>query len=131
MPGSVDGNPSEEAAVERRVERAGRAGRGFRGQARQRGALAGPAAGPGLLAAAVATAIVGALGAFAAQSLGTMTAYLTLVSVGTSLIGVGVSSTAGLSAALYYLVHSTLVLAGLFLLAESTAAQRGDDRFQR
>ena len=94
-------------------------------------ALAGPAAGPGLLAAAVATAIVGALGAFAAQSLGTMTAYLTLVSVGTSLIGVGVSSTAGLSAALYYLVHSTLVLAGLFLLAESTAAQRGDDRFQR
>jgi multicomponent K+:H+ antiporter subunit D len=88
-------------------------------------------AGPWLLGGAVASAIVGALGAFAAQSLRTMTAYLTLVSVGTSLIAVGVSSDTGLSAALYYLIHSTLVLAGLFLLADSTAAQRGHDRFER
>jgi multicomponent K+:H+ antiporter subunit D len=94
-------------------------------------AFAALAAVPWLLGGAVATAIVGALGAFAAQSLGTMTAYLTLVSVGTSLIAVGMSSDAGLSAALYYLVHSTLVLAGLFLLGDSTAAQRGHDRFQR
>ena len=89
------------------------------------------AAAPWLVGGAVATAIVGALGAFAAQSLGTMTAYLTLVSVGTALIAVGMSSDAGLSAALYYLVHSTLVLAGLFLLGESVASQRGHDRFPR
>ena len=94
-------------------------------------AFAGLAPGPWLLGGAVATAIVGALGAFAAQNLGTMTAYLTLISVGTSLIAVGVSSGAGLSAALYYLVHSTLVLAGLFLLGDATAAQRGHDRFER
>jgi multicomponent K+:H+ antiporter subunit D len=91
----------------------------------------GTLTGPWLLGGALATAVVGALGAFAAQSLGTMTAYLTLISVGTSLIGVGVSSDAGLSAALYYLVHSTLVLAGLFLLGDAAAAQRGHDRFQR
>ena len=94
-------------------------------------AFASLAVGPWILGGAVATAIFGALGTFAAQSLGTMTAYLTLVSVGTSLIGVGMSSDAGLSAALYYLVHSTLVLAGLFLLSDSTAAQRGHDRFER
>ena len=89
------------------------------------------AAGPWILGGAVATAIFGALGTITAQSLGTMTAYLTLVSVGTSLIAVGVSSDTGLSAALYYLLHSTLVLAGLFLLGDSTAAQRGHDRFER
>jgi len=93
--------------------------------------LAAAAAGPWLLGGAVATAIVGALGAFAAQSLGTMTAYLTLISVGTSLIGVGLSSDAGWSAALYYLAHSTLVLAALFLLTDATASQRGHDRFER
>jgi len=77
--------------------------------------LAAAGAGPWLLGGAVATAIVGALGAVAAPSLGMMTAYLTLTSVGTLLIAVGASAESGLSAALYYLVHSTLVVAGLFL----------------
>jgi multicomponent K+:H+ antiporter subunit D len=89
------------------------------------------AAGPWLLGGAVATAIVGALGAFAAQTLGTMTAYLTLTSVGTLLIAVGAPSESGSSAALYYLVHSTLVLAALFLLTDAIAVQRGHDRFER
>jgi multicomponent K+:H+ antiporter subunit D len=92
---------------------------------------AAAAAAPWLLGGAVATAVVGALGAFGAQNLGTMTAYLTLTSVGTVLIAVGVSSEAGSSAALYYLVHSTLVLAALFLLTDATATQRGHDRFER
>jgi multicomponent K+:H+ antiporter subunit D len=93
--------------------------------------LAPLATGPWLLGGAAATAIFGAVGTCAAQRLGTLTAYLTLVSVGTSLIAVGMSSGAGLSAALYYLVHSTLVLAGLFLLGDAMAAQRGHDRFER
>ena len=89
-------------------------------------------AGSWVLGGAVVTALVGALGVFAAQSLGMMTAYLTLVSVGTVLLAVGArSDAAGLSAALYYLVHSTLVLSALFLLGDTTAAQRGHDRFQR
>ena len=55
-----------------------------------------------------------------------MTGYLTLASIGTLLIAVGAGSSAGSSAALYYLVHSTLVTAALFLLAERIAAQRGE-----
>jgi multicomponent K+:H+ antiporter subunit D len=89
------------------------------------------AAAPWVLGGAVATAVVGALGALAAKSLGTLTAYLALVSVGTVLIAVSLPSEAGLSAALYYLVHSKLVLAALFLLGDATAAQRGHDRLER
>ena len=85
---------------------------------------------PGCLAGAVATAGFGALGALAARSLARMTAYLTLASIGTLLIAVGAASTASLGAALYYLVHSTLVTAALFLLADRIAAQRGGDGFE-
>ena len=87
------------------------------------------AAGPWLLGAAVATSVLGVLGAVAADTLAGMTAYLTLASMGTLLIAVGAFSGAGVSAALYYLVHSTLVIAALFLLAERIAGQRGDDGF--
>jgi multicomponent K+:H+ antiporter subunit D len=95
------------------------------------GGLVVSEAAPWLMGGAVATAIVGALGAFAAPTLGTMTAYLTLSSVGTVLIAVAASSGSGLSAALYYLVHSTLILAALFLLTDVAAAQRGHDRLER
>jgi multicomponent K+:H+ antiporter subunit D len=88
------------------------------------------AAGPWLLGAAVATSVLGILGAVAADTLAGMTAYLTLASMGTLLIAVGAFSGAGVSAALYYLVHSTLVIAALFLLAERIGGQRGDDRFR-
>ena len=87
------------------------------------------AVGPWLLAGAIATTGFGALGALAAPTLASMTGYLTLASIGTVLIAVGAGSSAGSSAALYYLVHSTLVTAALFLLAERIAAQRGGDGF--
>ncbi len=87
-------------------------------------------AGPWLLAGAVATVALGAVGAFAAASLAGMAAYLTVASVGTLLVGVAVFSAASVGAALYYLLHSTLALAALFLLAERIAAQRGGDGFE-
>jgi multicomponent K+:H+ antiporter subunit D len=92
-----------------------------------------PAAGLAswVLGGAVATAAVGALGAFGAQSLARMTAYLTLTSVGTLLIAVGTASNASLSAGLYYLVHSVLITAALFLLGGAIAVQRGGDGFER
>lgn len=90
----------------------------------------GLAAGPWLLAGAMATAGFGALGALAARTLAGMIAYLTLASIGTLLIAVGAASAAGVAAALYYLVHSTLVTAALFLLADRIAAQRGGDGFE-
>jgi len=88
------------------------------------------AVGPWLLVGAIATAAFGALGALAAPTLAGMTGYLTLASIGTLLIAVGAGSSAGSSAALYYLAHSTLVTAALFLLADRIAAQRGGDAFR-
>lgn len=93
------------------------------------GELAGHAAlaaEPWLLPVALLTTVVGVLGALAAHRLSRLVSYLTVASVGTNLVGVGLFTPAALSAALYYTVHSTLVMAGLFLLVELVAAQRGD-----
>jgi multicomponent K+:H+ antiporter subunit D len=87
---------------------------------------------PWLLPAALATTVLGVLGALAAHSLARLVAYLTVASVGTILAGVGLFTPDAMSAALYYMVHSTLVIAALFLLVELVASQRGDlgDRLQ-
>jgi multicomponent K+:H+ antiporter subunit D len=107
---------------------------------RVHGVVFGPGAGdaalvasPWLLAAAVATAVLGAVGALGASSLTRMTAYLTIASVGTLLIAVSLFSPPGLGAALYYLLHSTLAVAALFLLAAEIGTRRGaaGDRLQR
>jgi multicomponent K+:H+ antiporter subunit D len=79
-----------------------------------------------LLPMALTTSVLGVLGALAARSLSRVVAYLTVSSVGTILAGVGLYSTGTLSAALYYTLHSTVVIAGLFLLVELMAAQRGE-----
>jgi multicomponent K+:H+ antiporter subunit D len=93
------------------------------------GAFAGDSAltvEPLLLPLALATSVVGVLGALAAHTLSRLVAWLTVASVGTVLAALGLFSTAAWSAALYYMANSTLVVAGLFLLAELVAAQRGD-----
>ena len=81
---------------------------------------------PWLLPVALITCVLGVLGALAARSLARLVAYLTVASVGIILVSVGLFTTAALSAALYYMVHSTLVVAALFLLVELIASQRGD-----
>ena len=78
-----------------------------------------------LLPMALTTSMLGVLGALAAHSMARLVAYLTVSSVGTILAGVALSTPATLSAALYYTLHSTVVIAGLFLLVELLAAQRG------
>ncbi|MDY0248888.1 MAG: monovalent cation/H+ antiporter subunit D [Pseudomonas sp.] len=93
------------------------------------GEQAGLASGLGsgvLWILALLTLLLAALGAFAASSLSSLLAYLVLVSVGTLLAGIAVGSEAAISATLYYLIHSTWVIAGLFLLADIIAKQRGD-----
>jgi len=99
---------------------------------RVHGVVFGPDAGeaalvaaPWLAPAALATALLGVVGALAAPSLGRMTAYLTVASVGTLLIAVSAFSTATLGAALYYLLHSSLAIATLFLVTGEIAARRG------
>jgi multicomponent K+:H+ antiporter subunit D len=81
---------------------------------------------PLLLPLALATSVIGVLGALAAHTLGRLVAWLTVASVGTVLAALGLFGTAAWSAALYYMANSTLTVAGLFLLAELVAAQRGD-----
>jgi multicomponent K+:H+ antiporter subunit D len=81
---------------------------------------------PLLLPLALAGSVVAVLGALAAHSLSRLVAWLTVASVGTILAGIGLFGAPAWSAALYYLANSTLVIAGLFLLAELVAAQRGD-----
>jgi multicomponent K+:H+ antiporter subunit D len=78
-----------------------------------------------LLPLGLTTSVLGVLGALAAHSMGRLVAYLTVSSVGTILAGVALATPATLSAALYYTLHSTVVIAGLFLLVELLAAQRG------
>jgi multicomponent K+:H+ antiporter subunit D len=81
---------------------------------------------PLLLPLALFTSAVGVLGALAAHTLARLVAWLTVASVGTVLAALGLFSAAAWSAALYYMLNSTIVVAGLFLLAELVAAQRGD-----
>ncbi|MGQ9724000.1 MAG: monovalent cation/H+ antiporter subunit D [Tepidimonas sp.] len=87
---------------------------------------------PWLLPVALLTSLLGVLGALAAHSLGRLVAYLTVSSVGTIVAGVALFTPEALSAALYYTLHSTVVIAGLFLFVELVAAQRGamQDRLQ-
>ncbi|HCP55764.1 MAG TPA: monovalent cation/H+ antiporter subunit D, partial [Pseudomonas sp.] len=74
---------------------------------------------------ALLTIGLGAIGALAARNLHRLIAYLVVVSVGTLLAGIALGTPDSLTAALYYLVHSTWISAGLFLLADLISRQRG------
>lgn len=96
------------------------------------GAQAGLSAGFGsdlLAAGGMATMVFGAIGVLQAQDLGRMTGNLVLVSSGTLLTVVGLAliydDAPMLTAALYYMIASTLALAALFLLAEPIGRKEG------
>ncbi|MEO8281394.1 MAG: monovalent cation/H+ antiporter subunit D [Ideonella sp.] len=80
---------------------------------------------PVLLPLALATSVLGVLGALAAHTLPRLVAWLTVVSVGTVVSAIGLFTNDAWSAALFYMANSSLVIAGLFLLSELVAAQRG------
>ena len=92
------------------------------------GAEAGAAAfvaEPWLPWLALATLALAAFGALAAWQLRRLVAYLVLASAGMLLLAVGLGSADTLAAGLFYLVHSTVVAAALFLLVDSMVASRG------
>lgn len=92
------------------------------------GADAGGAAGlydPWLLPLGLATLLAGSLGALAATALRGQLAWLVVVSVGLLLTAFGLDRPAAVAAGLWYLAHSTLAGAALFLLADLIAAGRG------
>lgn len=71
------------------------------------------------------TLAAGSIGVSGAQRLRHMVAWLVVMSAGTLLAGIGQGNSRGMVAALYYLPHTTWVTAGLFLLADLIARQRG------
>jgi len=80
--------------------------------------------GPWLLWGALVTLTLAAIGVLASRELRAQIAWLVVFSVGTLLAGVSQFTGMGISGALYYLVHTTLVSGGLFLLADLIGAQR-------
>ncbi|RVU43195.1 monovalent cation/H+ antiporter subunit D [Lujinxingia sediminis] len=92
----------------------------------------GPEAGVGadliapyLFPLALMTLFFGMVGAMGSHRLRHMTGYLIIASLGTMLASIGLFTQASISGALYYLVHSTLIMALFFLLIERVSAQRG------
>ena len=79
---------------------------------------------PYLLPAAIVTAVVGFAGVFVARRLSEQAAYAIIGSTGTLMIAVAAWQVDTLGAALYYLVHSTLAGAALFLIADVVARRR-------
>ena len=92
------------------------------------GAGAGVAADvalPWLLPLALLPVVLGMLGAVGSRELRRMQGYLLIGSVGIMLVPIALFSTMAVSAGLYYLVHSTLIMAAMFLLSDLIAKQRG------
>ena len=83
------------------------------------------AATPWILPAALLTLVVGAIGLFASRRLLDIAAFNIVASMGVLLIAVGLFDVDGLTAGLYYLVHSTLASAALFLIVDLVADRRG------
>lgn len=88
------------------------------------GAVAQVAA-PWVIPAALATLAVGAAGVLASQTVLGLACFSVVWSMGSLLVALGLFDVGGVTAGLYYLVHSTLVGAALFLLADLLAEHRG------
>ncbi len=82
-----------------------------------------------LIAGGLATLVFGTLGVLASQGLGRLAGCAVLVSSGTLLAVVGISSAGGgaamVAGALYYLVASTLAISALFLMVELIEREQG------
>ena len=80
-----------------------------------------------LLPAALLTLALGALGVMGASGLARLAAFAGIGSMGTLFIAVAQFTPEAMAAGLYYLVHSTLVLAVLFLIVDMVQDRRGSD----
>lgn len=78
-----------------------------------------------LFPAALATLAIGVIGLLGSKTLKTLVAWQVIISVGTILAAIGLTTPAGISAALFYLINTTWVVGGLFLLADLVSNQRG------
>jgi multicomponent K+:H+ antiporter subunit D len=77
-----------------------------------------------LMPAAAVTLALGMIGVVAARSLGQQASFAAMASMGTVLIAVAGFTPLTESAALYYLIHSTLAIAALFLVIDAVIIRR-------
>jgi len=80
---------------------------------------------PWLWPLSLLTLAIGTIGVLASPSLRLTTANLVIISVGTLLLAIALHNEQATSAALYYMVHSTLIAGALFLIADMVTAERG------
>jgi multicomponent K+:H+ antiporter subunit D len=91
------------------------------------GANAGDAAwlaGSWLLPAALATLVIGMFGVLGSRRLGQMASFAVMASMGTLLISVSLFTPQSMSAALYYMIHSTLSAGAMFLIVDLITQRR-------
>ncbi|KFE35722.1 monovalent cation/H+ antiporter subunit D [Thioclava atlantica] len=78
-----------------------------------------------LLPAAGVTLVIGMVGILGARDMGRAVAYSVIGSVGTMMLAFAQFTQGATSAGLYYMIHSTLVAAVLFLIADLVRERRG------
>lgn len=86
---------------------------------------------PWLWPMGVLTLIIGAIGVLASPSLRMSISNLVIVSVGTLILAIAMQRESATSAAMYYMIHTTLVTGAFFLIADLISKQRGkaQDRY--
>lgn len=77
-----------------------------------------------LLPAALVTLVIGMTGVLASRTLGQMTSFAVIGSMGTLLVTISLFSVEAMSAALFYLVHATFAAAALFMIGGLVADRR-------
>ena len=80
-----------------------------------------------LLPAALLTLTAGMIGVLGARRLDRMVAFAVIGSMGMMMTAVSVMTPAGIAAALYYAIHSTLASAALFLIVDVVRERRADN----
>jgi multicomponent K+:H+ antiporter subunit D len=80
-----------------------------------------------LLPAALITLVVGAIGVLGATGMARLVAFAAIGSMGTLFIAVSQFTPQAMTAGLYYMLHSTLATAALFLVVDLVQDRRGSD----
>ncbi len=78
-----------------------------------------------LLPAALISVAIGMIGVLAAKRLDRLVAYSIIGSMGIVMVSIALFTPSGIAAALYYIVHSTLAGAALFLICDLVLVGRG------
>lgn len=79
-----------------------------------------------LMPAALVSLAVGMIGVLAAKKLDRLIAFSVIGSMGMVMVSIALFTPEGIAAALYYIVHSTLAAAALFLITDLARAGRAD-----